>query len=47
MYQFFTHVKNKSLDLEGKYVEVSGMLLYAMTNENIQPNSDYVMSGIK
>ena len=26
-------------------VEVSGMLLYAKTNAEIQPDSDYVMSG--
>lgn len=47
LYQIFTYVKNKSLELEGKDVEVSGMLLYAMTNEGIQPDSDYVMSGNK
>ena len=47
LYQIFTYVKNKSLELEGNDVEVSGMLLYAMTNESIQPNSDYVMSGNK
>ena len=45
LYQIFTYVKNKSLEVEEKDVEVSGMLLYAMTNERIQPDSDYVMSG--
>lgn len=47
LYQIFTYVRNKSLELEGKDIEVSGMLLYAMTNERIQPDSDYVMSGNK
>ena len=45
LYQIFTYVKNKALELEGIDVEVSGMLLYARTNESIQPDSDYVMSG--
>ena len=45
MYQIFTYVKNKSLEIEGTGVEVSGMLLYARTNERIQPDSDYLMSG--
>ncbi len=45
LYQIFTYVKNKALEMEGNDVEVSGMLLYAMTNENIQPDSDYMMSG--
>ena len=47
LYQIFTYVKNKALELEGSDVEVSGMLLYARTNESIQPDSDYVMSGNK
>ena len=47
LYQIFTYVKNKEVELEGKDIEVSGMLLYAMTNESIQPDSDYVMSGSK
>lgn len=45
LYQIFTYVKNKSLEIEGTGVEVSGMLLYARTNERIQPDSDYLMSG--
>ncbi len=45
LYQIFTYVKNKEVELQGKDVEVSGMLLYARTNANIQPDSDYVMSG--
>ena len=47
LYQIFTYVKNKDLELQGKGVEVSGMLLYARTNESIQPDSDYIMSGNK
>lgn len=45
LYQIFTYVKNKQAELQGKGYEVSGMLLYARTNEAIQPDSDYVMSG--
>lgn len=47
LYQIFTYVKNKGLEMRGKGVEVSGMLLYAGTSERIQPNSDYVMGGNK
>lgn len=45
LYQIFTYVKNKEVELQGRGIEVSGMLLYARTNERIQPDSDYVMSG--
>ena len=45
LYQIFTYVKNKEIELQGKDIEVSGMLLYAGTDEDIQPDSDYVMSG--
>ena len=45
LYQIFSYVKNKQVELKGKDIKVSGMLLYAMTNESIQPYSDYVMSG--
>lgn len=47
LYQIFAYVKNKALELKGKGHKVSGMLLYAMTNERIQPDSDYMMSGNK
>lgn len=43
LYQIFTYVKNKAV-LGG---EVSGMLLYAKTDEKIQPNNTYMMSGNK
>ena len=47
LYQIFTYVKNKEVELQGKGYEINGMLLYAKTNEGIQPDSDYVMSGNK
>ena len=47
LYQIFTYVKNKQIEMQGKGMEVSGMLLYARTSESIQPDSDYVMSGNK
>ena len=31
--------------MQGKGYEISGMLLYAKTNSEIQPDSDYVMGG--
>ena len=45
LYQIFTYVKNKEVEMQGKDIEVSGMLLYARTIDIIQPDSDYVMSG--
>ncbi len=45
LYQIFTYVKNKQL--ENCDLEVSGMLLYARTNEEILPNNSYQMSGNK
>ena len=42
LYQIFTYVKNKDKDNTGN---VSGMLLYAKTNEDITPDNDYVMGG--
>lgn len=41
LYQIFTYVKNKAT----KGGEVSGMLLYAKTDEEIYPNNEYKMSG--
>ena len=41
LYQIFTYVKNKAV----KGGEVSGMLLYAKTDEDIYPNNEYQMSG--
>lgn len=45
LYQIFTYVKNKDIELSGKNCEVSGMLLYAKTDEKIFPNNSYKMSG--
>ena len=41
LYQIFTYVKNKAT----KGGEVSGMLLYAKTDEEIYPDNEYQMSG--
>lgn len=47
LYQIFAYVKNKQAELEraGKSAEVSGMLLYAATDQEIQPAFAYCMSG--
>mgnify|MGYP001655351559 FL=1 len=45
LYQIFTYVKNKEHELGNKPHEVSGMLLYAQTDESILPNNEYRMSG--
>ena len=45
LYQIFTYVKNKEYELRDKPHEVAGMLLYAKTEETIQPNHNYKMSG--
>lgn len=45
MYQIFTYVKNKEAELADKLHEVSGMLLYARTDEDIYPENEYRMSG--
>lgn len=42
MYQIFTYVKNKDVNQTGK---VSGVLLYAKTDEEITPDHDYHISG--
>lgn len=47
LYQIFTYVKNKEFELRNKEHKVSGMLLYAKTDEEIQPDNEYYMSGNK
>lgn len=42
LYQIFTYVKNRDKDGSGN---VSGVLLYAKTDEAITPDSDYRLSG--
>ena len=47
LYQIFTYVKNKDAEFGEVAHEVSGMLLYARTDEPIQPDNTYRMSGNK
>lgn len=42
LYQMYTYVKNKDQDGSG---DVSGLILYARTDEEITPNQDYQMEG--
>lgn len=44
LYQIFTYVKNKDKLASGN---VSGVLLYAKTDEEITPNKDYLIGGNK
>lgn len=39
------YVKNKDSEFGDKPHEVSGMLLYAKTDEAVQPDNTYMMSG--
>ena len=45
LYQIFTYVKNKEFELKELKHTVSGMILYAQTDEYIIPNNTYQMSG--
>ena len=47
LYQIFTYVKNKDAEYGNIPHEVSGMLLYAKTDEQMQPDHVYHMSGNK
>lgn len=47
LYQIFTYVKNKDAEFADNPHTVSGMLLYAATDEAIQPDNSYWMSGNK
>ena len=47
LYQVFTYVKNKDTEYGDQPHTVSGMLLYARTDEEVQPNHIYHMSGNK
>lgn len=47
LYQIFTYVKNKAMEFGNEQHQVSGMLLYAATDEVIQPDCSYQMSGNK
>lgn len=46
LYQIFTYVKNKEVELKNQdHESVSGMLLYAKTDELVYPDHEYKMSG--
>lgn len=45
LYQIFTYVKNKEAELQNAPHRVSGMLLYAKTDEKVIPDNRYRMSG--
>ena len=45
LYQIFTYVKNKEAEFGDGQHTVSGMLLYARTDEQVQPDQTYHMSG--
>lgn len=45
LYQIFTYVKNKDAVFGDSPHEVSGMLLYAKTDDGFQPDHTYWMSG--
>ena len=45
LYQIFTYVKNKAAALNDPAKTVSGLLLYAKTDEDIVPDNEYMMSG--
>ena len=47
LYQIFTYVKNKDAEYGEQTHNVSGMLLYAQTDESVQPNNVYHMGGNK
>ena len=47
LYQIYTYVKNKDTEFGDQPHTVSGMLLYAATDEAIQPDHSYHMSGNK
>ncbi len=42
-----SYVKNKEVELSGRRHEVSGMLLYAGTDDALVPCNEYRMSGNK
>lgn len=45
LYQIFTYVKNMQESLPANAPAVSGMLMYARTDEKILPDGDYLISG--
>lgn len=47
LYQIFTYVKNEHYAFKDESHEVSGMLLYAKTDDEIQPDNSFKMHGSK
>jgi len=47
LYQIFAYVKNKDAEFAEAPHVVSGMLLYAGTDEDVQPRNTYMLSGNK
>lgn len=47
LYQIFTYVKNRHYEFGDEENKVSGMLLYAKTEEEIQPDNVYQIHGSK
>ncbi len=47
LYQIFAYVKNKNREPGFTDHEVGGLLLYARTADEIQPDADFSMSGNK
>ena len=45
IYQIFTYVKNKEAELVDQPHDVSGILLFAKTTEEVYPENEYRMSG--
>lgn len=45
IYQIFTYVKNKAAELADTSGMVSGLILYAKTDEEVYPDNEYRMSG--
>lgn len=45
LYQIFSYVKNKEIELSHREHSLSGMLLYAKTDEDVTPDVEYQMSG--
>lgn len=45
LYQIFSYVKNKEFELKDKNYKISGMLIYAKTEDDLTLNHTYKMSG--
>lgn len=45
LYQIFTYVKNEDYSFKDELHEVAGMILYAKTEEEIQPDNKFKMHG--